>query len=304
VEGTVAAADAIARTDPPLPETVLAIGTPWLSRALADYVGRAAEAGARVIVLDPWRQWADPTRVATEFHHDEPGAWLTAALEEAEPCAPDWLEWWRSREELAQMAIAKVLGIDLNEPNLARIVYRQAAENGASLLVAASMPIRDLEWYAPALSVPPRVHANRGVNGIDGLVSTALGIAASGARTFALMGDLAWLHDVSGMVNLSDLPCTLVVADNGGGGIFSFLPQAASLDHATFEQLFGTPPTSDIARVARAFGLGVHEVSTLAQLEAALSLPPPALIRATLPGRQENVALHQALNDAVRLALT
>jgi 2-succinyl-5-enolpyruvyl-6-hydroxy-3-cyclohexene-1-carboxylate synthase len=303
VEGSIAAADAIARTDPPLPETVVAIGTPWLSKALADYVARAAEAGARVVGVDPWRQWADPSRVVTEFHHDEPDPWLAAALEEAEPCASEWLEWWRSSEELAQTALAKVLGSDLNEPQLARTVYRQAAENGATLFVAPSMPIRDLEWYAPALAVPPRVLANRGVNGIDGLVSTALGIAAAGTPTFALMGDLAFLHDVSGLVNLSELPCTFVVADNGGGGIFSFLPQAASLESTTFERLFGTPPTSDIASVGRGFGLAVHEVSTLSQFEMALSEPPPVLIRAIVPGRTQNVALHQALNEAVRLAL-
>ena len=100
------------------------------------------------------------------------------------------------------------------------------------------MPIRDLEWFATAEAVPPRVLANRGVNGIDGVVSTALGVAASevrrdrgGRHTMALLGDLAFLHDVSGLVNLPDVPCTFVVVDNGGGGIFSFLPQAMSLEH-------------------------------------------------------------------------
>jgi 2-succinyl-5-enolpyruvyl-6-hydroxy-3-cyclohexene-1-carboxylate synthase len=154
------------------------------------------------------------------------------------------------------------------------------------------------------LPAPPRVLANRGVNGIDGIVSTALGIAASGTRTIALLGDLALLHDVSGLVNLSDWPCQLVVLDNGGGGIFSFLPQAESTERATFERLFGTPPTSDLARVARGFGLPVHQVTALSQLEGALCEPAPALIRVRVPGRPDNVALHQAINEAVRLALT
>jgi 2-succinyl-5-enolpyruvyl-6-hydroxy-3-cyclohexene-1-carboxylate synthase len=304
LEGSIAAADAIVRAGPPLPETVVQIGTPWLSKPLAEYVTRAAAAGARVVSVDPWRQWADPTRTATEFHHVAVDVWLTGALEHAEPCAPDWLQYWMTREEKAQGAIAVVLGAWISEPQAARAVYRHAAETGATLLVSASMPIRDLEWYAPALAVPPRVVANRGANGIDGIVSTALGIAASGARTIALMGDLALLHDVSGLVNLSDCPCHLVVLDNGGGGIFSFLPQAESTEKATFEQLFGTPPTSDLALVARGFGLTVHEVSRLAELEGALSEPPPALIRVRVPGRDENVALHQAINEAVRLALT
>jgi 2-succinyl-5-enolpyruvyl-6-hydroxy-3-cyclohexene-1-carboxylate synthase len=126
----------------------------------------------------------------------------------------------------------------------------------------------------------------------------------------ALMGDLAFLHDVSGLVNLPDppCPCTFVVADNGGGGIFSFLPQAASLDPVTFERLFGTPPTTDIAAVARAFGVTVHEVRTMSDLAAALDATAdataPTMIRAVVPGRSENVALHEELNEAVRHALT
>ena len=304
LDGTIAAADAIVRTGPPLPDTVVSVGTPWLSKALAEYVGRAAAAGARVVVVDPWRQWADPTRAATEFHHVAPDVWLTEALDQAEPCEPDWLAMWRSSEERAQGAIAAVLGSEVTEPQVARFAYRHAADRGATLVVSASMPIRDLEWYAPALPAPPRVLANRGVNGIDGIVSTALGVAASGTHTIALLGDLALLHDVSGLVNLSDWPCQFVVLDNGGGGIFSFLPQAETTERATFERLFGTPPTSDLALVAHGFGLPVHEVTLLSQLEDALSEPAPALIRVQVPGRPENVALHQAINESVRLALT
>ena len=128
--------------------------------------------------------------------------------------------------------------------------------------------------------------------------------SGSGVRTLALLGDLAFLHDVSGLVNLPEVPCTFVVLDNGGGGIFSFLPQAASLETSVFEQLFGTPPTSDIGAVGRGFGLPVHEVSALSQLEPALAAPAPALVRVRVPGRAENVALHDAINEAVRLALT
>jgi 2-succinyl-5-enolpyruvyl-6-hydroxy-3-cyclohexene-1-carboxylate synthase len=147
------------------------------------------------------------------------------------------------------------------------------------------------------------VLANRGVNGIDGVVSTALGVAASGTRTVALLGDLTFLHDVSGLVNLPETNCTFVVLDNGGGGIFSFLPQASSVEPSRFEQLFGTPPTSDIGAVAAGFGLPVHTVTDVAQLEPALAAPAPALVRVPVPGRAENVARHEAINEAVRLAL-
>ena len=305
--GTIAAADAIVRTHPPLPETIVVLGAPWLSKALGEYVSDAAAAGARVVVVDPWRQWADPLRVATEFHFCAPDPWLTAAFANASPCDPEWLASWQLWEERAQAAIAGVLGSDLSEPQVARAVHRYAAESGATLVVSASMPIRDLEWFAPAETDPPRVLANRGANGIDGVVSTALGIAASsesGCRTVALLGDLAFLHDVSGLVNLPDVPCTFVVVDNGGGGIFSFLPQARSIDPGEFERLFGTPPTSDMGAVARGFGLPVHEVTALSELEPALAWATPALVRVMVPGRSQNVALHEAINEAVRLALT
>jgi 2-succinyl-5-enolpyruvyl-6-hydroxy-3-cyclohexene-1-carboxylate synthase len=308
VVGTIAAADAIVRSRPPLPETVLLLGAPWLSKALAGFVSEAGRAGARIVVLDPWRQWPDPTRAATEFHHGDPGAWLDDAMEGAQPCTGSWLESWTEREEKAQAAIAETLGTDLSEPQVARAVHSHAAAVAATLVVSASMPIRDLEWFAPALSSPPWVFANRGANGIDGVVSTALGVATSDSdhRTIALLGDLAFLHDVSGLVNLPEVPCTFVVPDNGGGGIFSFLPQAEELGSDTFERLFGTPPSSDLGAVARGFGLSVVEVSNLSELEAALSASSktPSLVRVEVPGRAQNAALHHALNEAVRRALT
>ena len=305
--GTIAAADAIVRTDPTAPETVLLLGSPWLSKALGEYVSRAAEKGARVVVVDPWHQWTDPTRVATEFHHCDTDEWLAAAIESAEAGDPAWLASWRAMEDAAQNAIEETLATELSEPLVARHVYAHAAGSGATVVVSASMPIRDLEWYAAPQTAPPRVLANRGANGIDGVVSTALGVAAgspASCSTIALMGDLAFLHDVSGLVNLDlEARCTFVVVDNGGGGIFSFLPQAGALEPEVFERLFGTPPRSDIGAVARGFGLSVHEVTTADELQAALDQPAPAMIHVRVRDRAENVALHEAINQAVRRAL-
>jgi 2-succinyl-5-enolpyruvyl-6-hydroxy-3-cyclohexene-1-carboxylate synthase len=210
-------------------------------------------------------------------------------------------------EERAQRALDEVLSSELSEPAVARTLHRYAGASDATLVVSASMPIRDLEWFAPALPVPPHVLANRGANGIDGVVSTALGAAAAGApaRTLAVLGDLAFLHDVSGLVNLPEVPCTFVVVDNGGGGIFSFLPQATLLRPESFETLFATPPTSDLGAVARGFGLPVQEVAKLSELEPALAAVPPgpALVHVRVPSRADNVAVHDAINQAVRRAL-
>ncbi len=247
-------------------------------------------------------------------------AWLDAATEGARTaaaCDTAWLAGWRAWESGAQRAIASVVEARLSEPGVARTVHHQAAGEGATIVTSASMPIRDLEWFAEPEAVAPRVLANRGANGIDGVVSTALGVAASmvvrgggGHRTIGLLGDLAFLHDVSGLVNLPAVPCTFVVVDNGGGGIFSFLPQAGVVEEATFETLFGTPPTSDVVSVARGFGLPVHEVGTMPELEAALAdhragkQPRPRRSSGrTSRQRAENVALHEQINEAVHQAL-
>ena len=311
IPGTIAAADAIVRTQPAPPETVVLLGEPWLSKALGEYVEGAAAHGARVICADPWWQWTDPSVVVSEFHHVSGDTFISAALESAgEPSAAvdrQWLESWQSYDAVAQVAIEQTLGHGLSEPLVARALARHAAEQAVTLFVSASMPVRDLEWFAPTLEAPARVLANRGANGIDGLVSTALGIAASGRCTVALLGDLAFLHDVSGLVNLPDVPCTFVVLDNGGGGIFSFLPQAGALHEAQFELLFGTPPTTNVSNVARGFGLEVHEVTTAVELELALeatvAATMPTVVVAKVGGRSENVALHEAVNRAVRTAL-
>ena len=141
-----------------------------------------------------------------------------------------------------------------------------------ALVVASSMPVRDLEGFAGR--VPDRVYANRGVNGIDGLVSTVLGVAAGGGESrggaVGLLGDLAFLHDAGGVLGAPDrnVDAVFVVVDNGGGGIFSFLPQAGLPEH--FETLFGTPQPVDVAAVAGVHGIPVTEVGTATEFEPAL----------------------------------
>ncbi len=303
VVGTIAAADAIVRSEPPLADAVVLLGAPWLSKALAEYVSRSAAAGAHVVAVDPWWQWVDPSHVVGEFQRVPGDVWVEAARRDATVRDREWLPHWQAMDAGAQAGIDSALGAELCEPLVARALWRHAASRDATIITSASMPMRDMEWFAPAVPSPPPVMANRGANGIDGVVSTALGLAASGRRTYALLGDLAFLHDVSGLVNLSDVPCTFVVLDNGGGGIFSFLPQAEVLGEGPFELLFGTPPTSDISNVARGFGLSVHEVTTARRLGSALDEPTPALVRVKVPGRTRNAALHEEVNQAVLLAL-
>jgi len=178
------------------------------------------------------------------------------------------------------------------------------------------MPVRDLEWFAAPRPDPPRVLANRGANGIDGVVSTTLGVAAASAGTggpvVGLLGDLAFLHDSTSLVRgrrEPTVPAVLIVLDNGGGGIFSFLPQASELDEATFERLFGTPQKADVVELARAAGCETVEVASVHELPVRLD---EALAHAARRGptvvvvrtdRKENVALHTELESEVSLAL-
>lgn len=313
----VAAADALCRQADLRaalrPDTVLLLGAPWASAALSTLVVEAAGAGARVIAVDRWWAWTDPGRAVTEIHRGDPGAWLAAASERWPGGVDDgWGARWRSAEATAQRAIDTVLAVEgdaLSEPSLARTVLG-AVPPGATVVASSSMPVRDLEWFAPPMADPPRVVANRGANGIDGVSSTAQGVAAAGrGPVVAVLGDLAFLHDVSSLARPATVAggeasgCTLVVVDNGGGGIFDFLPQASAVDPVTFDRLFGTPQATDVASVARGFGLEVVEVGAAGELAAALRAPGDLrVVHARVPDRAANVALHERIHEAVASA--
>lgn len=318
----VAAADALTRSASFRrvfqPEIVLLLGSPWASKALAAFLSETAAAGRPVVAIDPWWQWVDPDRIVTSTVRAAPEAWLAAAgtALSAPPAAPrpvGWVEGWRDCETAAQQAIDSVLadGPDrLSEPLLARHLL-SLLPSGARMMVSSSMPVRTLEWFAPVMEEPPPVRANRGANGIDGVSSTAQGAAAAGdGPVVGLLGDLAFFHDVSSLVRPAGSEpangCTLLVVDNGGGGIFNFLPQAGVLSARRFEQLFGTPQVSDVADVAGGFGLDVADVGTLDELRSAMAAVGSnwlGVVRARVVDRQANVALHQRLHSAVGQAV-
>jgi 2-succinyl-5-enolpyruvyl-6-hydroxy-3-cyclohexene-1-carboxylate synthase len=166
------------------------------------------------------------------------------------------------------------------------------------------MPIRDLEWFGGRSAV---AHANRGANGIDGVVSTALGRALGRPRSapsFVLIGDLAFVHDSNALVALvgRHVDLRIVVVDNGGGGIFSFLPQQTVLEHDRFEQLFGTPLGTDVLALAAAHGIDTADVSTAEELIDQIGRPGPWVCRVR-SDRAENVDVHRRLDAAVADAL-
>jgi 2-succinyl-5-enolpyruvyl-6-hydroxy-3-cyclohexene-1-carboxylate synthase len=135
-------------------------------------------------------------------------------------------------------------------------------------------------------------------------VSTALGRALAGRAAAVLVGDIAFVHDANALVALARRRADLrvVVVDNDGGGIFSFLPQADTLPAVRFEQLFGTPHGTDVVQLATAHGIGARTVETAADLADALQRPGPWVVRIRTD-RAENVRLHAELNAAVGAAL-
>ncbi|HLN15302.1 MAG TPA: 2-succinyl-5-enolpyruvyl-6-hydroxy-3-cyclohexene-1-carboxylic-acid synthase [Acidimicrobiales bacterium] len=323
-DDVVAAADAFLRQDDVAaalrPEVVLHLGSPWQSKVLGAFVADAAAAGAEVVGVDPYWRWADPERLVTTHHATDPGDWTRFAIgllhDVVDP--GEWQTRWRTTEAAAQRAIDEVLageaetGSGLSEPGVARWLPGALPE-GTTVLAAASMPGRDLEWYAPPLAAPPVVRANRGVNGIDGLVATAQGLAEGGeGPVVALLGDLAFLHDVSSLVRPLGAKergsCTLLVVDNGGGGIFSFLPQAGAVDPVRFELLFATPQAPDVVEVARGFGLPAFDVTRVDELaptmEKVVGREPLAVVRARVLDHAANVELHERLHAAVAAAVT
>ncbi len=314
VPGVLGAADAYLRSPRVRralrPEVIAVAGAPWASRVLADFVGWAAEQGTEVLRLDPEWRWSDPARVVGSFVEDlgapAPGRPGSATS--------DWAARWAAVEAAAQGALAVVLEDDrddvaLSEPVLGRRLLGALAPE-TRVIAASSMPVRDLEWFSSGDALEHPLVANRGANGIDGVCSTALGMAAAGAGpVVGLVGDLAFLHDVSALVRPEGdgvTSCTLVVVDNGGGGIFSFLPQASALAAERFERLFGTPQRVAVAEVARGFGVPVCEVRTWADLRRALDqvvgVAELAVVRAVVPDRASNVALHERATAAVTAA--
>ena len=245
------------------PDLIVSAGRPGLSRAQSAFLG-AGWARRHVVVAQGPGQWADPQRAATD---------VARALRLAgTPGRAAWLDAWRQADDAARRAVDAVLddGENLTEPRLARDLA-SALPEGALLWCGSSQPVRDVDCALPPRA-DLRVLAGRGASGIDGTTSSAIGAAlAHGGPAFALIGDLAFLHDAAGLALGPDEPrpdLCLVVVNNDGGGIFSSLEQAAF--PASFERLFGTPHGTGLQHLAAAFGLPYQRLDHPADLVKAL----------------------------------
>jgi len=209
-----------------------------------------------------------------------------------------WTRSWRGASEKVDSYLDRSFAEtkELNEPSVARLISRHIPE-GHGLVVASSMPIRDLDTYAATDGAAVPVAANRGASGIDGTVATAAGFArGSGKPMTILIGDLALLHDLNSLAMVRDLPVVVVVLNNDGGAIFSFLPVARQ--KVFFEPYFGTPQGVSFEGAAKMFSLGYDLPRTAEEfVEAyrrALPRRAPTLIEVKTD-REENTELHRQL---------
>src|SRR5436190_7987551 len=289
------------------PDVVLRIGGPLSNKITMQWL--AAEIGQ--VLADADGAWPDPQHAISSrvLADAEPllGS-LTSKVGDDMVIEIAWRDAWRAADASARAALDDLVDSwdDPFEGRIARDVVA-AVPDGSTLVVASSMPVRDVESFAmPRDGV--RLCANRGVNGIDGFVSTAIGVAAaSDEPVVALLGDLCFLHDSNGLLGATELGAdvTFVVVDNDGGGIFSFLPQAELPDH--FDTLFGTPHALDLGAVARVHGIPVTEATCAREVPEATKTAVAAggvhlvLVRSD---RATNVVRHRevwaAVADAVR----
>jgi 2-succinyl-5-enolpyruvyl-6-hydroxy-3-cyclohexene-1-carboxylate synthase len=291
------------------PDLVLRTGDMPTSKPLRAWLKRTG--GPDQIVIGAPGRWNEPTHRAGAVIDVDPGLLLQAlvgGLGESAPGDPAWLGAWQRADAAAAAAIeAGIAGAAaLNEPALAR-AFAAAIGDREQGLLASSMPVRDVESFAAVARRDARLFSNRGANGIDGLVSTASGLSLGAGRrpTWALLGDLATAYDIGGLPMLANLglPVKLVVADNGGGRIFEFLPQAEQVEADRFNRLFITPSGLDFEAVAKAFGLRYARIEDPAELAAAgAEHGGPILIHVPLDA-EHNVALHREIAAAVATAV-
>jgi 2-succinyl-5-enolpyruvyl-6-hydroxy-3-cyclohexene-1-carboxylate synthase len=284
------------------PDLVIRLGAMPTSPTLNKWL---AAASAPTFLVDPDRAWRDQDHVATSVVGCEPQP-LLEALPPLERVA--WRDQWVAAGKRATAAIAATLvSTPMHEGHVVRALSNRLPDP-AQVFVGSSMPIRAVEAFWPQARPQQRVYGNRGASGIDGLVSTGLGLAAGRGNlpTVLMLGDLSVYHDMNGLWALRrhGIRATLVVCDNDGGGVFNFLPQAEHQD--VFEELFATPLGLDFAQVARLYGLVYSPVTDRAGLEPAIAdafAAPTSTMVVVKFKREDSVNGHRLCWEAAASAL-
>ena len=301
----ISAYDSLLRTgvfDAEAPDLVLRFGEMPTSKPLRAWL---SSSGADQLVIDPAGDWNEPTRRAAAILRADPAGLAGGLAERIERGSSEWASRWTEAEWKAASALGEaVAGLsELTEPGL-QFALGGLYADGDLVYTNSSMPIRDQEVFLPSGTADVLFLANRGANGIDGLISSAAGAAhASGRPTVAITGELGLLHDLGGLAAAAGAgtPVRIVVIDNGGGGIFHFLPQREAMEGEEFDRLLATPRGIDSGRAAELFGIPHRRVERLGDLAHALR-DETCLIEVRTD-RHGGPALRESLHDAVREAV-
>lgn len=299
------------------PDLVIRTGAMPTSKPILELLARTRP---ELIVLDGDGGWREAALIPATFVHAGAAATveaLTVQLALQQPgTEPGWARAWRVADDAVSAAMNGWLS-ELAEPfeGSPWPILADALPDGATLWAASSMPVRDLDAWLPSTDRGITVRSNRGANGIDGVISTALGSAAvSSGPVAVVVGDIAFLHDLNALVaaRLHDLSATIVLVNNDGGGIFSFLPQAqpgtpveGSGLPEHYEELFGTPHGIDVGPAVEALG-GTHRVLEPGDLDPAIrdSIGRPGVqVLELRTDRARNLALHREVAAVVQRSL-
>jgi 2-succinyl-5-enolpyruvyl-6-hydroxy-3-cyclohexene-1-carboxylate synthase len=286
------------RHDVPAPQRVLYFGGALVSKRIGKWLSACRGKDCVQVRLfperlDPWEQHPVFIRAGIQ-------EFCVSLKPFALPTVADtWMESWRRADLGVGATIEAELPADdvVGEPSILRTLADIAAETNSPLFLGNSMPIRDFDSSADAVSSGlVNVFSNRGASGIDGNIATVAGLAlGSASPLLAVMGDLAALHDLNSLPLLQGLPVTLLIINNGGGGIFRFLPIDVE------ERLLETPHEWEFRAAAQQFGIEYHQVVSLSELRSLLSRPPAApRILECRTDRSENHALHLRITEACR----
>ncbi len=284
------------------PHIVVRFGAWPTSKPLTTFLER--HRGARHVLVAE-EGWSDPSHLSTDIVRADPSLFCHALLRSPESeSSTGWLSRWRTARRLTREAVDAKLH-EMDEPFEGKL-FTELAEllpEGAVLFAGNSMPVRDMDAFLPSTSKSLRCLSNRGVNGIDGVVSTALGLSgAGGCRTVLVIGDISFYHDMNGLLAARryGMDVTIIVVNNDGGGIFSFLPQANYPEF--FEEYLGTPHGLEFGPAAQLYGLSYSKVTSWEEFRSAVSasLSSHGTSIVEVPGdRRRNVELHRQVSDAV-----
>ncbi|MDG4656426.1 2-succinyl-5-enolpyruvyl-6-hydroxy-3-cyclohexene-1-carboxylic-acid synthase [Ectobacillus antri] len=295
--------DTFLRTWGKKPDVVIRLGAMPVSKALTQYLKKHDDAWQ--IVVDPGAGWRDPVLTAAQMVYMDEVAFCRA-LTETKRTETVWMQTWRHINAFTKKHLQTVQTYDeMFEGRVITDMMKVLPEH-ATLFVSNSMPVRDADTFAFTNEKNITIAANRGINGIDGIISTALGMSTVQKPLVLITGDLAFYHDMNGLLaaKLYGLHAIIVVVNNDGGGIFSFLPQYGEKKH--FEALFGTPIGLDYAHAAAMYGATFERPSSWKEFAAAIhkGLANEGLhIVEVRTDREENLRMHRSLWHTISEAI-